>query len=1073
MVFRWTKRVVVEGKFFGSDYVLGSKIGSGAMGTVYRAESRSTGEVFAIKILRPEHSSDRKRLTRFINEREALARVNHSNVVAIDDLVMEGDLFGIVMEFVDGGDLRDLLHETPMTEYQIVIFAEGMAAGLEAIHSAHIVHRDLKPENILVVERHGSFLPKVADFGIARLLDDSLTGTSGVSGTLRYMSPEVSDERFGDVGPAADMYSLGVILFELLTGDPPYTYSSPMQLLLAHAYDDIPHVSGIDPELNDLVRTMLAKDSQDRPTVAELRYRLAEIRAYLESEVDNVKADPVQGLNGSHSPGADPVEPNDSEPNHSESNDNDEVDVVQSGMVLMVGPKEVVEKAQDGDEDQPDSIDLTEEPAVDGSNHVAPNTAPLPVAEESDDPNGQGVRSQEASETKLAAPAPDELVMTGSNDGVVDATTSFTVSNDHDTGHVVENVEVLAVGHGHVNGSTQDSSASQTAFITNANLDEMIDRQNPLALKYGDSDNEPTAERSGILEVDSRDVQTVDSDQPIANGTEPPERNGDQIRQHSDGATRVREASVSELAQESAAPVSSLRQVADSEPEGGVNWRIVLLVSAGLLLVVSLAALMFRLGASNRGEVETVNTTVSDASLQIDDANRPNTQPSERNEGEGVGATASNTPNGSLVPEDSQRDESGGDSAQTEDSAAENNPVDGSPLPEGTDNNSGVGDNPVPVDNQVVDGEQDADDDALTGDADPAVVGAPGLVRNVVGIPGDKSASWSWSPPVDDGGLGISYYIVTAANEDDVTVELPRHQMASLTNGRSYSIAVRACNLERCGEQSSLSAVVPAAPPAIPESLQASVGPVSINLTWKSPEFDGGDSVKFFQVSDGGNTIRQSNSTGYSWPSPDQWPARFRVRACNDAGCGGWTAYESVTRAEPVTLAKPTNFTLGRADSAVDLQWSAVPYSGSGSVTYEIEGHGNEVRTVSQVTYRWSDLVNGFSYPFRVRACVDSACGGWTQFQHLTPAGVPGKPSGFTAQRIGGVLQLSWTQPELNGAEITKYQVDQADSDPIDVDGTSVEISAGVLADRSYSFRVRACNPICGPPTDWKLVPAG
>ena len=128
------------------------------MGSVYRGTSRSTSQEVAIKVLRPEHSSDRKRLTRFINEREALARVNHDNVVGIFDLVMEGDLFGIVMEFVDGGDLRDLLHETPMTEYQIVIFAEGMAAGLEAIHSAHIVHRDLKPENILVIEHNLSLI---------------------------------------------------------------------------------------------------------------------------------------------------------------------------------------------------------------------------------------------------------------------------------------------------------------------------------------------------------------------------------------------------------------------------------------------------------------------------------------------------------------------------------------------------------------------------------------------------------------------------------------------------------------------------------------------------------------------------------------------------------------------------------------------------------------------------------------------------------------------------------------------------------------------------------------------------
>lgn len=1086
----------MEGKFFGSDYLLGPKIGSGAMGTVYRAESRSTDDVFAIKILRPEHSSDRKRLTRFINEREALARVNHSNVVAIDDLVMEGDLFGIVMEFVDGGDLRDLLHETPMTEYQIVIFAEGMAAGLEAIHSAHIVHRDLKPENILVVERHGSFLPKVADFGIARLLDDSLTGTSGVSGTLRYMSPEVSDERFGDVGPPADMYSLGVILFELLTGEPPYTHSGPMQLLLAHAYDDVPHISGIDHELNNLVRSLLAKDMDDRPTVAELRYRLAEVRAYLESQGDT-------GLVGatievSHGSGVDAEVDFDEdafEDGLEYGTDEIDVDVTQHGMVLVVGERSDASgqledsetdehgksehgKSEHGTTGEVDVVSQLNRPGVlskqpSGGGGFATN------GQASREPNDSTAidifhppRSRsEPGEFTVGLPGP------GTIDKVEEVSDELEVAVPNtETNGSLGNGSFGATTTGGISRAKLESAARQTEFVSDVELEQVAGSGNPLPLtpkvsSVDESVNDEAA-RQLTLERD-KDYAGEQRDSVIDVYGEPLE-NDDLSEIVNEASDDGEDDSVSEVGLEGGDRASgsraSIPQVSASNDAGKVDWRIIGIVAAVVCLMVIIGFVMFRLGSSSRGDTENVDATTLSGSLEVGDPS--NDLPSDRNAGEGIGATANNTPDGPLAIEPSGDAASGGEGGSSlelsEDGATNEN---GSA--QGTSTDTSDDQAVIVTSGDSAGSREDRDDTGSANDAQPSGVTAPGEVRDIQGIAGDKSITWKWVGPVDSGGAPIAYYIVTSATGDEETVETTQYDMTSLTNGTAYGVRVRACNEDRCGENSSLIRATPAAPPARPNSLTAVVVASGVDLGWNAPAFDGGSTVIAYEVSDGNSITSDLASTSFTWPTPAAWPAQFRVRACNSAGCGGWTPFETVDLGAATTLATPSNFTVDRANSAADLQWSPVSYNGANSVTYRIEGPGGEVRTTSQVKFEWAPLTNGFPYPFRVQACVTGSCGEWTEYEQVIPAGVPDAPTGLSlSSRTSDSIRLNWSEPPSNGADITKYQLERADFHSHDFSETRATIEEDLSPDRAYSFRVRACNPICGPPSDWLIVAA-
>ena len=260
-----------SGPQLGSKYFLGEQIGRGAMGVVYDATTTDGGSL-AVKLLRPELATDDKTVARFVQERQIFRRIEHPNVVRVDDLVAEGDQLGIAMEKVTGGDLKQRAEARSLAPAAAMRIAADVAAGLEAIHAADVVHRDLKPANILLAETPDGLQPKISDFGISRLVSEAMTRTSTTIGTPLYMAPEAADQRGADA--PADVYSLGAMMFELLIGHAPFHQGGTFAVLRAHAQDPPARVGGVPVELADLIDHMLAKDPAARPTAGQVRQRL-------------------------------------------------------------------------------------------------------------------------------------------------------------------------------------------------------------------------------------------------------------------------------------------------------------------------------------------------------------------------------------------------------------------------------------------------------------------------------------------------------------------------------------------------------------------------------------------------------------------------------------------------------------------------------------------------------------------------------------------------------------------------------------------------------------------------------
>lgn len=196
-------------------------IGHGGMGAVYKARQIALDRFVALKIIHPETARDPSFAERFSREARTLAQLNHPGIVAVYDFGRAGEMFYLIMEFVDGVNLRKLLSDGQMEPDEALSIVPKICEALEYAHTQGVVHRDIKPENILISKRGRV---KIADFGLAKLVrseaDDQLTGTQQVMGTPRYMSPE-QIERPQEVDHRADIYSLGVVLYEMLTGELP------------------------------------------------------------------------------------------------------------------------------------------------------------------------------------------------------------------------------------------------------------------------------------------------------------------------------------------------------------------------------------------------------------------------------------------------------------------------------------------------------------------------------------------------------------------------------------------------------------------------------------------------------------------------------------------------------------------------------------------------------------------------------------------------------------------------------------------------------------------------------------
>ena len=262
------------GQPIGSRYELESQLGRGAFGSVWRGRVRDTGEAVAIKVLLEELANDADVVTRFLRERTALVAMRHRSLVAIRDLVVEGDVLALVMQLVEGPDLRAYLRgrgTLGATETALVV--ADVAEALAVAHAAKIIHRDVKPANVLLKPEDGGYRPLLTDFGIARLADaPSVTRTSQVVGTPYYLAPEVISGQ--QPSPAVDVYACGIMFFELMTGRPPFRGSDAMEVFQAHQTQPPPRPDGVPDAIWTVIASALAKDPARRPDATGLAARL-------------------------------------------------------------------------------------------------------------------------------------------------------------------------------------------------------------------------------------------------------------------------------------------------------------------------------------------------------------------------------------------------------------------------------------------------------------------------------------------------------------------------------------------------------------------------------------------------------------------------------------------------------------------------------------------------------------------------------------------------------------------------------------------------------------------------------
>jgi eukaryotic-like serine/threonine-protein kinase len=266
-------RRAVLGDTLGDRYLLSGLLGTGGMAEVFLAHDLMLGRDVALKVLMEHYAKDERFVGRFWREAQSAAALNHPNVVQIYDQGRADDgRYYIAMEYVPGGSLKDLiLRRGPIGPSEAARLASQVAEALHAAHRCGIVHRDIKPQNVLIGEAGEA---KVADFGIA--LAASRTSTSGTNllfGTPSYMSPE---QAMGErVGPESDLYSLGVVLYEMLTGTVPFTAEGPLATAMKHVIE--PPLSprrrnaSVPEAMDALVMRLLSKDPEDRyPNAAQL-----------------------------------------------------------------------------------------------------------------------------------------------------------------------------------------------------------------------------------------------------------------------------------------------------------------------------------------------------------------------------------------------------------------------------------------------------------------------------------------------------------------------------------------------------------------------------------------------------------------------------------------------------------------------------------------------------------------------------------------------------------------------------------------------------------------------------------
>ncbi|MFZ5597425.1 MAG: Stk1 family PASTA domain-containing Ser/Thr kinase [Bacillota bacterium] len=253
------------GRTLGNRYEILEQLGGGGMAIVYKGRDTILNRLVTIKLLRPEYTSDGDFVRRFRREAQAVASLSHPNIVSIYDVGKEGDMHYLVMEYVDGEDLRSIIkREGRLTPENAVRIARQVCDALDHAHDNNIVHRDVKPHNILITK---SGRAKLTDFGIAReATAATITTGDTIVGSVHYISPEQARGDAGD--PKSDIYSLGVVLYEMLTGSLPFTGDSPISIALKHI-NNIPdspatRVPGLSPRIEKVVMRALNKEPEKR-----------------------------------------------------------------------------------------------------------------------------------------------------------------------------------------------------------------------------------------------------------------------------------------------------------------------------------------------------------------------------------------------------------------------------------------------------------------------------------------------------------------------------------------------------------------------------------------------------------------------------------------------------------------------------------------------------------------------------------------------------------------------------------------------------------------------------------------
>ncbi|MFR8233815.1 MAG: Stk1 family PASTA domain-containing Ser/Thr kinase [Clostridia bacterium] len=262
--------MILEGKVLGNRYEIIEKVGNGGMATVYKAEDKVLKRNVAVKILRDEFTTDEEFIKRFEIEAQSAARLVHPNIVSIFDVGVEENLYYIVMELIQGKTLKEIIIEErgPLPWKWSVNVAIQIASALEMAHKNNIIHRDIKPHNIIITE---DGIAKVTDFGIAKAVSNSTITAFGTTiGSVHYFSPEHARGGFTDA--KSDLYSLGVVMYEMVTGKVPFDADTPVSVALKHMQEEPEEPIELNPNLPGAVNKIIMKALKKDTT---LRYQTA------------------------------------------------------------------------------------------------------------------------------------------------------------------------------------------------------------------------------------------------------------------------------------------------------------------------------------------------------------------------------------------------------------------------------------------------------------------------------------------------------------------------------------------------------------------------------------------------------------------------------------------------------------------------------------------------------------------------------------------------------------------------------------------------------------------------------